>query len=1841
MNKSDLKEVNQFKYVYQSGQKLNAVHNQKSSRFLSKLHKKWAGAAIVALASSTVLLFSSHNVKADAQAPSDDKQPDPVVQKSEQSQGQTLQAVQRKDDAVPSDAYQQSAAVQANNNNDQQAQDNKQASQPANAAQSSQPTSPVAQAQPAQQQKAKDVVPSKPQPQPQPAKQTTNGQTEDEDGQKDKNGVQLPANNQDHVKGNVQSAWDQGYRGEHTVVAVIDSGVDVHHKDFLTMPKNPKLTADQMKRLIKMLGYGRYVNEKFPFAYNYVDNENDHLKAPNGEPHGQHVSGIIAADGHPDGDNTYVVGVAPEAQLMQLKVFGDNSTSLDMAKEICDAVNLGADVINMSLGGGVSTADLNIQDQRAVQYAVDHGVVVVISASNNGNAASVDNPTHLTDLDNYEAGGNAGNYNPFSSSTVANPGAARSAITVAAETSGTGKDSDMAFFSSWGPLPDFTLKPDVSAPGYDVISTANGNSYTQMSGTSMASPFVAGAAALVRERLLKTNPKLKGAALVEAIKALLTNTADPQVQNGYNTLVSPRRQGAGQINVGAATKSPVYVTTADGTGALSLRQVGNSTTFVLNLHNLSNEEQEYNFDDFGGGFTELRNKANGVFHDVQLAGARVNGDNVVVLKPNETKQVTYTLNLTNIKKNQLVEGFLRFTNSKDKSTLVVPYLSYYGDMTKENVFDQNANDPKPDIQGNRLVNEDNYPRGIADENSLKELVNVDGNYNWQEVAKLYESGKVAFSPNGDHKSDLIKPYAYLKQNVKDLKVEILDGSGKVVRVLADSRGVEKSYHSDGDGATVDLDSGATNSDVFDWDGKLYDAKTGKMVAAPDGNYTYRFVATLYNDGPQKVQTNDTPVIIDTTAPVLSDVHYNRRSHTITGSYADKGAGFTDYSYATVTINDHVFGFKLNDGKNSGFDDADKTKGHFNFKLTEDELKVLTSADNLVSVAFGDVADNTVVKSLKLDGSFDQPGVSIWNATNGLPFNENSDDYDKATNTFNLRGSASDDFYLNGKWVQLDDNGQFAVPVSAQGEQDLVFSSDDGGKDVLTTFRNYTPKAKFAWQHVDGQDEHFGPAIYSIFGSNPDDIVVQAAVTKGDNVKAFAKDYFTGQIYTGVVKDGIATFHVKTSINKDPKTNIFARALLQGWTEVDGPTFNDKQKTDPTAIKDANYIGVYYDKDAVAHVYTNRDDLGVVMTDEVADPKDFGPGLYPGHSAPSAHNPHIKFDYLDDNNVASVGAEAVKKGYYNPRTHEFTLTGQVDANVISLTFLAASPYEEAAENQADISQNGKFKVSFKIPNAGTRELSYLYMTSDGKVTRGSLTLILDTVLPTLHVDQMPANRAEVEYTTSNPTFTLSGVANDNLDAYSVYINGDNVFSQFGNSGYNFIPGLYNDPKQKTPNTYGPYNFNVKEALDDENGQPTTHVFVVAIVDAVGNRVEKRLVVHYDPNFGKTAAKPEDNKGEGNKQQSTSPAEPVKVPAGQSSQPKQPTAPVQPTTGKKEESSKPAATPTKPEAGKEVTPTKPSKPENVAQPTTGKKEESSKSAATPTKPEGGKEVAQAKPSKPASATQPTTGKKEESSKPAATPTKPEGGKEVAQAKPSKPASATQPTTGKKEESDKPAATPAQPAKPASENNQASQATQPSQPAGQPVAAKKDESNKQDTPLTKPANGSQSETSTLLTAPTESTKSSPENNNLPSSPAQSNEQSVAGPVKAQKVARRAKQVKLTRNARAYNLNGKLVLKKGKVVLYKKGKILTLRNNGRVVTIKCHKYYQVGKNVYVAVANTLKQRTFKHNVAVYNHKGKKVGVLKAGRKVVLLNNGRTTTIQGKKFYQVGKDQFVKASDL
>lgn len=857
-----------------------------------------------------------------------------------------------------------------------------------------------------------------------------------------------------------QKQVKQPTQGEDIAVAVIDSGADPSHKDFQTAPTNPKFSKEDMEKIIKKLGHGRYVSPKFPYVHNMITGDDDQIKENNQDAvkdgsHGQHVSGIIAANGQPDNKNgEYVVGVAPEAQLLFLKYFSDDGTTGDVAEAIYDAVNAGADVISLSLNSAPNVPNLNNADQRAIRYAVDHGVVISVSASNDGNSASIDASNNVSDKDDYYPNSNLGNYKPFSSGDIGDPADSPDTITVAAEKSEQDEDSDMADFTSWGSLPDYTLKSDVSAPGVDIISTGNDNKYVKMDGTSMATPFNSGVAALVIQRLKKTNPNLHGAALVQAVKGLIMSTANPQldVNSDNSAIVSPRRQGAGQINAGAAISSPVYITADDGTSSLSLHNIQDSTNFNLTFHNLSDKEQTYTFDDLGGGYTEDRDPDTGLFSDVQLADARVDGENSITIAPNSTAKFAYTLKLTGLQKNQLVEGYLHFAGNNGQVDLFVPYLGYYGDMTNEHVFDKNANEDDTDILGNRLTNEDNYPRGIADEYSLKQFVKQkkqdNADYKWQQAAQVYDSGKVAFSPNDDNESDYVLPFMYLKQNIKDLKIEVLNDKGEVIRVVTDAKDVAKSYYDNHSSETT------VSTDEYKWDGKVYNKKTGKMEVAPDGQYTYRFIATLYNKGPHQVQTHDMhdmPIIIDTTKPVFKSFNYDTQTNTLTGSYEDTGVGFTDYSYGTVTINDKVFGFKLNEGQNQ-FDNDDKTKGHFTVKLDAEELAALANTQNKITIAVSDAADNTASETRNIAPVAGKAEVSVWNAITGMPFDTNGADYheNKKFDTYTLRGAANHNFYINGKLVQVV-NGQYAVPVDVTSGK-IVFTSDEAGKNELYTFK---------------------------------------------------------------------------------------------------------------------------------------------------------------------------------------------------------------------------------------------------------------------------------------------------------------------------------------------------------------------------------------------------------------------------------------------------------------------------------------------------------------------------------------------------------------------------------------------------------------------------------------------------------------------------------------------------------------------------------------------------------------------------------------------------------------------
>lgn len=191
-----------------------------------------------------------------------------------------------------------------------------------------------------------------------------------------------------------QQTWKTGYNGKGTVVGIIDTGIDYKHKDMkLTTNDGEKLSKSKTDELISKNSLpGKFYSDKVPYGYNYADKNEELLDlGPDASMHGMHVAGTVAANGNEESGG--IQGVAPEAQLLALKVFGNDpampSTFGDIyIKAIDDAIKLGADVLNMSLGSTAGFVDDNNLEQKAVDNAVNNGIVMSISAGNSDNISS-------------------------------------------------------------------------------------------------------------------------------------------------------------------------------------------------------------------------------------------------------------------------------------------------------------------------------------------------------------------------------------------------------------------------------------------------------------------------------------------------------------------------------------------------------------------------------------------------------------------------------------------------------------------------------------------------------------------------------------------------------------------------------------------------------------------------------------------------------------------------------------------------------------------------------------------------------------------------------------------------------------------------------------------------------------------------------------------------------------------------------------------------------------------------------------------------------------------------------------------------------------------------------------------------------------------------------------------------------------------------------------------------------------------------------------------------------------------------------------------------------------
>ena len=189
---------------------------------------------------------------------------------------------------------------------------------------------------------------------------------------------------------NIDAAREQRLDGSGTIVAVIDSGFDVDHSAFSNKPGSVKLTRDYLNSLLTgmkltavrggLTADDLYISDRIPFVYDYAENDADVSTASN---HGTHVAGIIGASYNKEGGKE---GIAPKCQLLLMKIFDANGSTTDFAliAALEDAVRLGADVINLSLGRYSGSAEKQMINgfDYFLNRAADYGCMIVCAAGN-------------------------------------------------------------------------------------------------------------------------------------------------------------------------------------------------------------------------------------------------------------------------------------------------------------------------------------------------------------------------------------------------------------------------------------------------------------------------------------------------------------------------------------------------------------------------------------------------------------------------------------------------------------------------------------------------------------------------------------------------------------------------------------------------------------------------------------------------------------------------------------------------------------------------------------------------------------------------------------------------------------------------------------------------------------------------------------------------------------------------------------------------------------------------------------------------------------------------------------------------------------------------------------------------------------------------------------------------------------------------------------------------------------------------------------------------------------------------------------------------------------------
>lgn len=782
------------------------------------------------------------------------------------------------------------------------------------------------------------------------------------------------------------------YTGAGTLIGILDTGLDIDHEAFAASPETVAVTKRQVELALENLGFNAqgsvddlYISEKIPFQYDYADHDTD---VNDSQGHGTHVAGIAAADCET------LTGIAPDAQLAIFKVFSDVESGTGdewILPALEDAVKLGVDVINMSLGSACGFSSEGEIMDRVYNRIEDAGISLMVAAGNDwtstenhpyGQKSLVSNPDNamvgtpstldaalsvasvenvqkyvsyfqvgdqkfeysdsnkgdmaFTSLDGtYEyvvipgygadsdytgldvtgkialvmrgtlsftekeaAAAKAGAAGlvvydnapgalsrmqvegliPSCFITLENGDAMKAAQEKSLSISPSMSDfmeneeaGQISSFSSWGPGTSLTLKPEITAPGGHIYSSLPGGVYGDMSGTSMASPQMAGIAAGLRQYLDSSEDfaDLSEYRKGQLADALLMSTAVP-LEDPDGVLYSPRSQGAGLVNMNGAIQTRAYLTNDDGDiakGELGSSETGRFT-YSFYVHNFGSETLHYQLNtsilvpgfyyEDGVAFMSDQDRLLTEQEYKLTYSGDVDADGKLTVEPGSRASVTVQVDLTQTGISNLqvfsngiyVEGFVNLEALDAGSVnLGAPFLGFYGNWYQAPILEPTVYEDETPLTGATQLGLFSYQDGSG---FLLGQNMVTGEF--EEKYNMVSSRQFCLAYG-------VSALVYQLRNAKTLRFTVTkDDTGEVYYSNVLENAIKSTWW-------ADYGLFYYNSDYRMWD-MTCEYEGGLISNVPDGAYTYTIEALGEGASEEDVQSVSIPLTVDSEGPEL-------------------------------------------------------------------------------------------------------------------------------------------------------------------------------------------------------------------------------------------------------------------------------------------------------------------------------------------------------------------------------------------------------------------------------------------------------------------------------------------------------------------------------------------------------------------------------------------------------------------------------------------------------------------------------------------------------------------------------------------------------------------------------------------------------------------------------------------------------------------------------------------------------------------------------------------------------------------------------------------------------------